>query len=46
MKRGLADEMVSATYGSVLAVTDKPVEVVENLRVLEKEGMYNKYGFY
>ena len=46
LKRGLADEMVSATYGSVLAVTDKPVEVVENLRVLEKEGMYNKYGFY
>ena len=46
LKRGLADEMVSATYGSVLAVTDKPVEVVENLRVLEKEGMYDKFGFY
>ena len=46
LKRGLADEMVSATYGSVLAITDTPTEVIENLRKLEKEGMYNKYGFY
>ena len=46
LKRGLADDMVAATYGSVLAITDAPLEVVENLKVLEKEGMYNKYGFY
>ena len=46
LKRGLADDMVASTYGSVLAVTDKPSEVVENLKILEKEGMYNKYGFY
>ena len=46
LKRGLADEMVAATYGSVLAVTDAPGEVVKNLKLLEKEGMYNKYGFY
>ena len=46
LKRGLADEMVASTYGSVLAITDKPNEVVENLRELEKHGMYNKYGFY
>ena len=31
--------MVASTYGSVLAVTDKPSEVVENLKILEKEGM-------
>ena len=46
LKRGLADEMVVATYGSVLAITDMPKEVVDNLRVLEEQGMYSKYGFY
>ena len=46
LKRGLADEMVVATYGSVLAITDATNEVVENLKKLEKQGMYSKYGFY
>ena len=46
LKRGLADEMVVSTYGSILAITEKPKEVVENLKVLEKQEMYNKYGFY
>ena len=46
LKRGLADEMVVATYGSVLALTDCPSKVIDNLKILEKEGMYNKYGFY
>ena len=46
LKRGLADEMVVATYGSVLAITDYPKEVYQNLKILEKYGMYNKYGFY
>ncbi len=46
LKRGLEDEMVVASYGSILAITDKPKEVVENLKKLEKEGMYDKYGFY
>jgi len=46
LKRGLADEMVAATYGCVLAVTDVPKEVIVNLKELEKQGMYNKYGFY
>ena len=46
LKRGLADEMVTSTYGCVLTVTDNPNEVVENLKELEKQGMYNKYGFY
>jgi cyclic beta-1,2-glucan synthetase len=39
LKRGLADEMVVSSYGSVLAITEKPNEVIENLKILEKEGM-------
>ena len=46
LKRGLADEMVVATYGSILAITQIPKEVVENLKILEANGMYNQYGFY
>lgn len=46
LKRGLADEMVVATYGSVLAITDYPKEVYQNLKRLEQYGMYGKYGFY
>ena len=46
LKRGLADEMVIATYGSILAITDKPKEVYNNLKLLEQYGMYDKYGFY
>ena len=46
LKRGLADEMVVATYGSVLALPDRPKLVIENLKLLEKYGMYDKYGFY
>ena len=46
LKRGLADEMVVSSYGSMLAITDIPKEVVKNLKVLEQYGMYSKYGFY
>lgn len=46
LKRGLADEMVVAPYGSILAITDYPKEVYQNLKRLEAYGMYNKYGFY
>lgn len=46
LKRGLADEMVVSSYGGILAICDRPKEVVENLRVLENYGMYDKYGFY
>ena len=46
LKRGLADEMVVASYGSALALTDKPREVVKNLKTLKEQDMYNKYGFY
>ncbi len=46
LKRGLADEMVVSSYGTILAITDYPKEVLQNLKTLEKEGMYGKYGFY
>ena len=46
LKRGLADEIVISSYASVLAINDMPNEVVENLKQLEKRGMFNKYGFY
>ena len=46
LKRGLADEMVVSSYGSILAITDIPKEVVKNLKALEQYGMYSKYGFY
>ncbi len=38
--------MVVTPYGSILAITDDPIEVIKNLKQLEKYGMYNKYGFY
>lgn len=46
LKRGLADEMVVSSYGTILAITDYPKEVLQNLKRLETEGMYGKYGFY
>ena len=46
LKRGLADEQVVSSYGGILAITDVPKEEIKNLKRLEQEGMYNKYGFY
>ena len=46
LKRGLADEMVVSSYGTILAINDYPIDTIENLKLLEKEGMYDKYGFY
>ncbi len=46
LKRGLADEMVVAPYGSILALTDDPHAVIENIKLLEKQNMYDQYGFY
>lgn len=46
LKRGLADEMVVSSYGSILAINDVPNEVIRNLKELEKYQMNNKYGFY
>ncbi len=46
LKRGLADEMVVSSYGTILAINDYPIETIQNLKLLEKDGMYDKYGFY
>ena len=46
LKRGLADEMVVSSYGSILAINYEPKEVIKNLKELESQGMLNKYGFY
>ena len=46
LKRGLADEMVVSSYGGFLAINDVPKEELINLKRLEKEGMYDKFGFY
>ena len=46
LKRGLADELVVSSYGGVLAITEIPKEEIQNLKRLEKEGMYDKFGFY
>ena len=46
LKRGLADEAVVSSYGSIIALQDCPEDVIKNIRILEKKGMYNKYGFY
>jgi len=46
LKRGLADEIVVSSYGTILAITDEPQKVIKNLKRLEGLGMYNKYGFY
>lgn len=46
LKRGLADEIVVSSYGSVLAITDFPKEVIDNIKNLEQQGMYGKFGLY
>ncbi len=46
LKRGLADEAVVSGYGSVLAITDCPKEVIDNIKRLDNEGMIGKYGLY
>ena len=46
LKRGLGDEIVVSSYGSILAIQDYPKKVVENIKHLEKYNMRGKYGFY
>lgn len=46
LKRGLEDDIVVASYASMLALTEQPKEVIENLKELEKYEMLSKYGFY
>ena len=46
LKRGLGDEMVISSYGTILAICDYPREVLENIERLEEEGAFGKYGLY
>ena len=46
LKRGLADEFVVSSYGSILAINDVPIETIKNMQLLEHYGMKGKYGFY
>lgn len=46
LKRGLANDMVTAPYASLLAVGIDPAPVVENLRELRRIGMEGTCGFY
>lgn len=46
LKRGLEEDMVVATYASIMALLQEPQNVINNIKVLEKQGMYDKYGFY
>ena len=46
LKRGLEDEMVVSSYGCLLALSDEPLMVINNMRKLEKQDMMDKYGFY
>ena len=46
LKRGLEDDIVVASYASMLALDEQPQEVIKNLKQLENFDMLNKYGFY
>ena len=46
LKRGLGDEMVVSSYGTVLAIFDYPIETIKNIEKLEQEGAFGKYGLY
>ena len=46
LKRGLADEIVVSSYGSILAINECTEDVITNIRKLEESGMYGKYGLY
>ena len=46
LKRGLGDDIVVSSYGSVLAITEEPKEVIKNINLLKKHNMYGKYGLY
>ena len=46
LKRGLEDDMVVSPYSVFLSLNYVPKEAVDNLKTLEKEEMYDKYGFY
>ena len=46
LKRGLIEDLVVSPYSTILAANVFPVQGIENLRVLEREGALSRYGFY
>jgi len=46
MKRGLEEELVIAPYASILAITEIPEEVIDNLKQLKKINALGEFGFY
>jgi len=46
LKRGLGDDIVVSAYGSAMALSDVPNEVIKNLKNLKESDMYGEYGFY
>ena len=46
LKRGLDEDIVVSSYASFMALTIEPKEVMKNIKRLDNEGMYDKYGFY
>ena len=46
LKRGLADDLVVAPYATMLAAVVAPSEAVENLKALDREGLWGSYGYY
>ncbi|HEY6047159.1 MAG TPA: glucoamylase family protein [Pyrinomonadaceae bacterium] len=46
LKRGLIEDVVVSPYSTILASNIRPVEAIENLRALEREGALSRYGFY
>lgn len=46
LKRGLAEDLVIAPYASALALPLAANAAIANLRRLEREGMFARYGFF
>ena len=46
LKRGLNDDMVVSPYSVFLSLNYVPKLAIANLKELEKENMYDKYGLY
>ena len=46
LKRGLEDDIVVSPYSTFLSLEDKLEEGIKNLRKIEADGGFGKYGFY
>ena len=46
LKRGLKEDVVVASYASIITLRDNPKDVLKNIEELKKFDAYGKYGFY